>query len=120
MDHSRIDQIHISDLKLECIIGINPQERIKKQEVLINIVLYADLSSACSSDSIDETVDYKKVHDTIVQLVEGSSYFLVEKLADRIAHACLSTSGVEAVRVRVEKPQALQYAKNVGVEIYRE
>ena len=34
-----LDRIHITDLLLRCIIGINPDEREKKQDVLINITL---------------------------------------------------------------------------------
>ena len=120
MDLSAMDQIHIRDLLLQCIIGVNPDERIKRQDVLINIVLYADLSAAGRSDLIEDTVNYKTVHDTIVELVQGSSFFLVERLADRIAKTCLSTPGVKGIKVKVDKPGVLQHAQSVGVEIFRE
>ena len=38
-----IDRIEIHDLLLRCIVGINPEERVKKQDVIINLTLYADL-----------------------------------------------------------------------------
>ena len=60
MNHSK-DKIKITDLSLRCIIGINDDERIKKQDVVINIVMYCDLSVPGQSDDIDDTVDYKKL-----------------------------------------------------------
>ena len=120
LDSKELDRILITDLLLRCIVGINPDERKKKQDVIINIILFADLSEACSSDDIDDTVNYKKIKNSVVDLVEESKYFLVEKLAEMIARCCLSYDRVAAVTVRVEKPGALRFAKNVGVEVFRE
>jgi dihydroneopterin aldolase len=41
-------------------------------------------------------------------------------MAERIAHICLFFDKVEAVRVQVDKPEALRYTRSVAVEIYRE
>ncbi len=113
------DKIYIRDLPLRCVVGINPDERKKTQDVLINVTIYADLSKPCESDDIDDTVNYERVMNDIVSLVETSSYFLVEKMAETIAHACLAYEGVESVAVSVEKPDALPPARSVGVEVFR-
>ncbi len=119
MARERLDRIIIKDLLLRCIVGINPEERVHKQDVVVTVVLYADLSKSAASDDIDDTVNYKTIKDEIVALVEGSSYFLVEKLAQRIADVCLKNRLVEGARVRVEKPGALRFARSVGVELFR-
>jgi FolB domain-containing protein len=119
MEREHLDRIHIKDLFLRCIIGINPEERIKRQDVLINITLYADLMQAGQSDDMDDTVNYKQIKNRIVEMVEQSSFFLVERLAERIAEICLDDSGVQYVNVLVEKPGALRFARSVGVEILR-
>jgi FolB domain-containing protein len=119
MEREHLDRIHIRDLFLRCIIGINPEERIKRQDVLINITLYADLMQAGQSDDMDDTVNYKQIKNRIVEMVEQSSFFLVERLAERIAEICLDDSGVQYVNVLVEKPGALRFARSVGVEILR-
>ena len=36
-------------------------------------------------DNIDKTVDYKEITKGIIKLVEGSEFFLIETLAERIA-----------------------------------
>ena len=74
-ENNKLDKIHIRDLSLQCIIGINNNERVEKQEVIINITLYVDMKKACISDNIDDAVDYKKVKQSVVSLVESSSFF---------------------------------------------
>jgi D-erythro-7,8-dihydroneopterin triphosphate epimerase len=113
------DRIHIRDLLVRCIVGIFPEERREKQDVIINITLHADLSKAGQTDQIEDSVDYKKVKKNVLGMVQDSSYFLVEKLAGRIAGICLEDPRVQRVDVRVEKPGALRFAKTVGVEISR-
>lgn len=118
MSHE-LDQIRIKDLKLRCIIGINPEERVKKQDVVINLTLYADLMNACQSDRIEDTVNYKKIKLAVVDMVENSSFNLIERLAQAVADLALEESMVQKVKVRLDKPGALRFAKTVGVEILR-
>ena len=116
---ANLDKIYITDLLLRCVIGLNDWERTQKQDVLINITLYADLSRACQSDRIEDSIDYKELKKQIIALVENSSFYLIERLADRISQICLVHHLVKAVSIRVDKPGALRYAKSVGVEIFR-
>jgi D-erythro-7,8-dihydroneopterin triphosphate epimerase len=115
-----LDIIRISDLAVSCIIGINQEERIVAQDVVINIALYADLHRPCVSDSIEDTIDYKALKKQVIDMVRGSSFFLIEKLAEEIARICLAPSLVERVTVTVDKPHALRYARSVSVQITRE
>ncbi len=113
------DRIVINDLSVRCIVGINEDERREKQDVLINISLYADLAKAGRNDRFEDAVDYRAVKKEIVGMVERSSYHLVEALAEAIADLCLRHFGVLRVKVRVDKPTALRFARSVGVEITR-
>lgn len=114
-----LDRLHIQDLLVRCIVGINPEEREKEQDVIINVTLHADLRKACKSDDFNDTVDYRSLKKGIMAAVEASSDLLVERLAQRIADFCLESDGVERVRVRVDKPGALRFAKSAAVEIDR-
>ena len=114
------DRIHIRDLALRCIIGINAEERLKPQTVIIDVTLFADLQKAGKSDKIEDTVHYGAVTDYVTKTVEGSSYGLLERLAEVVAMGCFSFDGVTAVRVGVTKPDARDATLNVGVEIFRE
>ncbi len=115
-----LDRIHIRDLAARCIVGINPDERVNKQDIVINLTLHADLRQAGQSDHIADTVDYKAVKQNVLALVEGSSFLLLERLAEAVAEVCLAQPGVLRVEVLVEKPAALRFARTVGVEIVRE
>jgi FolB domain-containing protein len=114
-----MDKIIIEDLLVRSIIGINPDERVNKQDILINMVLFTDIRTAGKNDDISVSVNYKTVTKRVVQHVEESSDLLVEKLVSDIARMVLSEFPVERVRVRVEKPGALRFAKSVGIEIER-
>lgn len=116
---NRLDKIHIRDLQLRCIVGIYPDERTHKQDVIINVTLRADLTAACHSDRIEDTVDYKAVKKRIVAMVEASSFLLIERLAEEIASICLEPPPVVLAQVTVDKPGALRYARSVAVEISR-
>mgnify|MGYP003780250905 CR=1 FL=1 len=115
-----LDRIHIRDLHARCIIGINEEERHNKQDVIVNITLHADLTRAGRSDNIEDTVDYKRVKQNVLRLVEESSFFLVERLAQRIADVCLEDAAVQRADVTVDKPGALRFARSVAVQISRE
>ena len=115
-----MDTILIEDLLVRCVIGVFPEERQHKQNVIFNIALAADLRKAGQSDDLADTVDYKHLKHQIVERVETSSYQLIEKLAQEVADICLATPGVEAATVRVDKQGALNFARSVAVEIHRE
>ncbi len=115
-----LDQIHIRELRTCCIIGVNPGERVNKQDVIIDLTLWADLRQAAFSDSLTDTVDYSAIETAVVDMVAGSEFFLVERLAQCIADLCLERPFVQRVRVLVEKPGALRSARTVGIELVRE
>jgi FolB domain-containing protein len=119
VDGENSDKILIKDLTLRCIIGVNESERREKQGVVINITLWSDFTKATKIDDIDETIDYKKMNKSIIELVKNSKFFLVETLAERISQLCLNNERVAKVKVTVEKPGALRYARSVGAEVIR-
>ena len=114
-----MDRILISDLLVRCIIGVHDEERKDKQDVLINLSLSADLRKAGTSDRIEDSVDYRTLNKRILHMAESSQFRLVEALAQAVADICLATPSVQEVTVKVEKPGALRFARNVGVEIVR-
>jgi len=115
-----MDRILIRDLTVRCIIGVNEEERRKRQDVVINLAIYANLRRAGQTDRFADTVDYRAIKKRIVTMAENSQYHLVEALAEAISKICLDHPAVAKVKVRVDKPGALRFARSVGVEITRE
>ena len=112
-----MDKIVIRNLKLSGIIGINDDERVNKQDILINLVMFADTRPAAASDNIKDAVNYRTITKHIIRHIEASADFLVERLVSDIARIVLTEYDVERVIARVEEPGALRFAESVGVEI---
>ncbi len=120
LDNSnQLDTVRIEQLELDCIIGINPWERLTKQRVTIDIEMNADLTKAGASDAIEYTINYRTISKAIISEIEESSYGLVEALAARIAEICLQDPLTQSVEVTVRKPGAVRNASAVGVVVRR-
>ncbi len=114
-----MDQVFIKDLLVRGVIGISDRERSNPQDILINVVLFADISRAGQTDKIDDCVNYRTVAKKLFAYAEKASRYTVEALATDLANICLEEPGVSGVRMRVEKPGAVRFAASVGVEIER-
>lgn len=109
-------KITIENLRLRTIIGINDWERETRQDVVINVELELTAGTVFNRDAIDETVDYKQLNKRIIEEVERSSFFLIEKLGDHLLMVVMEDRRVRRARVRVAKPGALRFTDSVSVE----
>jgi len=114
-----LDKIFIHALKTEAIVGIFDWERQVKQTVIIDIEFSADIRRAALSDSIDDTLNYKKVAKRVLAFIEGSSFHLVESLAEHIAMLIIEEFAVAWVRISLSKPGAIRSSRDVGVVLER-
>lgn len=113
------DRIIITDLRLRGIVGLNDWEREKKQDILINMVVFQDVRAAGLSDDVADTLNYRTLTKRVIEYVESSDHYLVEALATSLARIAVVDLEAERIRLRVEKPGALRFADSVGVEIER-
>ncbi len=114
------DHVFVSGLEVYCLIGVQPWEREVKQKVRIDLDLETDCRSAGASDDLADALDYRAVTKRVLALVEGSSYRLVEALAEAVASTVLELfPTAAAVTVRLAKPGAVRFAEAVGVVIRR-
>ena len=102
--------------------GYYEHEMVTPQPFEVDVELVLDLQPAGVDDDLEKSVDYGKVYDAVQQIVESTSYRLLEALAEAISHELLADFGVQEVTVRVRKPAVrlsgpLDYA---GVEIRRQ
>jgi FolB domain-containing protein len=114
-----MDKIFITDLLIRGVIGITEKEREQPQDILVNVVIKADITQAAKSDNVDDSVNYRTVAKKILAHVETIKRYTVEALAEDIALLCLEEAHAQSVKVRVEKPGAVRFSKSVGVEIER-
>jgi D-erythro-7,8-dihydroneopterin triphosphate epimerase len=115
-----LDRLRIRELVVRCRLGVTAAERSKPQDVVITLTLHADLSGACRSDRLSETVDYKAIKLRILEEAERTVFKLIERLAERVAELALHDPRVRRVDVVVQKPGALRFARCSEIEITRE
>ncbi len=114
-----MDIIFLRGLHIETIVGIFDWERVNRRIVVLDIEMAVDNRKAAASDAIEDALDYSEVSKRIVAFVEGSSFYLVEALAERICEIILNEFGVPWVRLTLNKKGAIQGASDVGVIIER-
>jgi dihydroneopterin aldolase len=113
------DTIFLDDLRVDTVVGIWDWERKIRQTVSIDLEMGADIRRAASTDTIENTLNYKSVAKRVEQFVSDSEFQLVETMAEKIAETILSEFELPWIQVRVSKPGAIRGAKNVGVLIRR-
>ena len=115
-----MDQVHIRDLEISGIIGINPDERVNPQPVLVNATLYADTRPAAASDDIADAINYRTVTKRMISHIQDGQPMLVERLAAELVRICFESDGrIQEVELSVEKPGAVTHSRSVGVTIRR-
>lgn len=138
----------IEGLKIPCIIGVNPHERLQKQVVNVNLHITGAIEDAtyrqqviegnrawgplvrriCEVSRVPEHTEFGVMQlvpfylflPFHLQVVEPSSYETLEALSTRIAKTALEEFPILQIGVRVEKPSALIFVEGAGVEIFRD
>ncbi|WP_151737929.1 dihydroneopterin aldolase [Paenibacillus tengchongensis] len=85
--------------------GVFEEERKLGQRFYVDLELELDLSSAGINDDLEQTVNYAEVHGLVKNIVEKTSFKLIEALAEHIASAVLDTyTIINAATVKLTKP----------------
>jgi len=109
--------VNISNLRLRTLVGFNPEERVKKQDVVINIAIDYALAPAVLQDSVADALDYKVIAKRVIACVEHGHFLLLEKLVAEVLDICCEHPSVEHARVTCDKPHALRYADSVSITL---
>jgi 7,8-dihydroneopterin aldolase/epimerase/oxygenase len=117
------DRILLANMAFDARHGVAEWEKREAQRFEVDVELGLDLQPAGLDDDLAKTVDYGPVYDTVRQVVESTTYNLLEALAEALCHQLLAEQPrVREIRVRVRKPGVrlggpLDFA---GVEITRQ
>lgn len=115
-----LDLVHIRDLAVMGIIGINPDERLNEQEILVNATLGVDTRPAATSDDIADAANYRTIAKAIIAHIRNGKPMLVERLVADLCQLIFDIEPrVQEVELTVEKPGALRFARSVGISIHR-
>ena len=114
-----MDIVFIRELKVETVIGIYDWEREIRQTVILDLEMGCDVARAAASEQIEDALDYKAVSKRLQEFIEGSSFQLVETLAERCCEILREEFAVPWVRLTLNKIGAVSIARDVGVIIER-
>jgi dihydroneopterin aldolase len=119
------DRIDITDLEVNCIVGVFPAERDTAQPVWVDLELAVDVRAAALNEELSATVDYGRLAGDVRFLLERCRFTLLETAAEVLARYLLLPAlgaqhpQVTQATVRVRKPRALVGAAVAGVQIAR-
>ncbi len=88
--------------------GVLTNEQASGGKFEVDVDMYGDFSEACQTDHLKDTVDYKRVYQSIKALVVEKRFYLIESLGSQIADSLLKEFAMldrVTVRVRKHTPQ---------------
>ena len=116
-----MDFIKIKGIRCYGYTGYVPEEKILGQWFEVNLSLGMDLHVSGISDSIEDTLDYCHVINTVKDQITSANFSLIEKLAEVIAQKVLSLPKVNEVRINLSKisPPIDNFEGRVTIDITR-
>ena len=111
--------IEIEDLKVDTIIGVFDEERLKPQTILISIKCQLDLDHNQDLDNIENVTSYSDIKKEIVTFVSASQYKTLEKLITELKEQLDNQFPIKIEKLEINKIGiAKKYkAKKVSVSI---
>ncbi|EAC8105039.1 dihydroneopterin aldolase [Listeria monocytogenes] len=117
-----MDKIYLNELVFYGYHGVLAEETKLGQTFRVSLILGLSTKKAGISDSVDDTVSYAEVYETVKEIVEGTPFKLIEALAEKIATEVLTSYPLlEEVTVKLIKPNPPipGHYDSVAVEIER-
>lgn len=120
-----LDVIMLRDLGVQCVIGVNPEEKVRTQALRLDVKLYLDVSPAAMSGILSRTIDYSLICNQLAFILKTSRFRLLESAAEALAIFLLTPSSsspslIQAVDIEIHKPEALQGQAFPSVRIFRD
>lgn len=109
--------IHIQNLRVECIVGVKPEERVTPQPLIVSASFRGDFTRAAESDDLADTLDYGLVAQEIRAYLEHSRFQLLETLARRLAEHLSERFALRHVALHIRKPAALAGSDGPAVSL---
>ena len=111
--------ILIKDFFINEIIGIHEHEKINKQKIIFNIVIDVNQNTLPNENNISSIVDYEKITNKLESLARYKNYNFLESLAEDSFKEIFEDKRIDSIKIKIEKPDAIENAKSVGVEVFK-
>ena len=111
--------VFIKDFIIQEIIGIHEHEKTEKQKIKFNIVIDVNQNIVPDEKDIKSIVNYEKITNKLENLVKNKKYNFLESLAEDSFKEIFEDKRISAVKIKIEKPDAIKNADSVGVEVFK-
>jgi len=64
-------------------------------------------------------VDYEKITNKLESLTRYKNYNFLESLAEDSFKEIFEDNRINSIKIKIEKPDAIENAKSVGVEVFK-
>lgn len=112
--------VGFENYRIDCVIGIEPHERITEQTILVDLKVEVDCSLAISSESIHDTMDYMLLAFLCKEMAQQGGYQLMETYISDVLEKIVNRFDLHWAWMRVKKPSALEGADYTYVEMRKE
>ena len=109
----------IKDFIIYEIIGIHQSEKVNKQKIIFNIVINVNQNIYPDENNLGSIVDYEKITNKLENLAKNRKYNFLESLAEDSFDEIFSDKRINSVKIKIEKPDAIENAQSVGVEVFK-
>lgn len=109
-----MDLIELRDIEVNCVVGVNPNERQVPQPLRLDVAMSLDTEPAARRESLAASVDYSAIAAQLRFLLQSCRFRMLETAAHALACYLLAPPApgekraqIERVRIRLEKPEVL-------------
>jgi len=112
-----MNKIGFQNLKIHCIIGDLPEERVTEQIIYVDLTVVADITKTVTHDDIAYGVDYVALSELCKQMAIEGKYHLIETYISAVLESILERFPVDQATMRVRKPGGIADADCAFVEL---
>jgi dihydroneopterin aldolase len=113
------DVVFVRGLEVRAVVGVEAWERRAPRPLVVDVEAPCDAARAAASDEVRDAVDYDALARAVAAYAARVRPRLVETMAEGLAADLLRRFRLPWVRLRVAKPGAVPFAREVGVAIER-
>jgi dihydroneopterin aldolase len=116
---SGYDLIFLNNFTLQANVGVYKHEKEKAQPIKINVIAKVRNPKRINDNNLQSVVCYNQISKKIKKIIKSGHTILLEKLAEKIFQECFKNKRIETMKIRLEKPEAIEGAAGAGIEVER-
>src|SRR5436305_8958190 len=101
-----VAEISIENIKVALILGVYPEEKVKKRPIFIDVRYTYDITGAAQNDDFSRAIDYDEVKKVVHGIAHHKPYLLIETLAAELLDAIWNKFAMLHLKIGVKKNSA--------------